>query len=96
MTATDNDTAKPTFETRQAKRGYILAYRLADLMGKHHSTIYRWIGQQKIKAEKIEERQWVHLLSVRDYLGETAFKTYGLDKVHARMKNEGIAAGVTP
>lgn len=82
---------KITFEQRQAKRGYILAYRLADLMGKHHSTIYRWISAGKISAERIEGRQWVRLLSVRDCIGETAYKLYKLDKVYEHMKNHGIA-----
>lgn len=76
-------------EQRQAKRGYILAVRLAVLTGKHHSTIYRWIKHNKIVAEKIEDRQFVRMLSVRDFIGEQAFKLYKLDKVHERMKSEG-------
>lgn len=77
---------KLTFEQKQWKRGYILAAPLARRLDRHHSTIYRWIAQEKIAAEKIGDFQWVYLPSVRDHLGETAFKLHNLDKLLERMR----------
>lgn len=80
-----------TFPQKQAKRGYILAFRLSQLLRKHHSTIYRWSQLGKVDSERVGDQHWIKLESVRTHLGEDAFKTYKLDKMLARMK-EGNAA----
>lgn len=77
---------KRSFEARQAKRGYILAMHLANEMGLHHSTIYRWIQKKKITAEHIGNRRWVRIASLRTYLGDHAFKLYKLDELIRRLK----------
>ena len=79
-----------TFEEKQWKRGYILAAALARKIGRHHSTIYRWIAQAKIRAERVGDFQWVYLPSVREHLGDTAFKLHNLDKLLARAVQKGI------
>ena len=76
---------KLTFDVKQSRRGYIGAAVLARHMGKHHSTIYRWIYAYKIKAERVGDFQWVYVPSLEKHLGEAAFRTYGLDKLYARM-----------
>lgn len=75
-----------TFDQKQAKRGYIGASTLARKLGKHHSTIYRWIANGKITAEKIGDFQWVYLPSVEKHLGTTAFKLHNLHTLLAKMK----------
>ena len=86
--AKKNGRPKLSFEDKQARRGYIGAADLARRLDKHHSTIYRWIGAKKVKAEKVGDFQWVYLPSVESHLGGTAYRLYGLDKLHARMRGE--------
>lgn len=76
-----------TFEEKQWRRGYLGAAVLARKLDRHHSTIYRWISQGKVFAEKIGDFQWVYLPSVRVHLGETAFKLHNLDKLLERMRD---------
>ena len=77
-----------TFEDKQSRRGYIGAADLARKLGKHHSTIYRWIKAEKVHAEKVGDFQWVYLPSVQKHLGPAAFRTYGLDKALKRMQGK--------
>lgn len=77
-----------TIDEKLARRGYIGASVLARRLQKHHSTIYRWIQAEKVKAEKVGDFQFVYLPSVEQHLGPTAFRLYGLDKVLKRMRGE--------
>lgn len=80
--------SKMSFEDKQARRGYIGAAELARCLEKHHSTIYRWIQAEKIRAEKVGDFQWVYLPSVEQHLGATAFRLYGLDRMLKRMRGD--------
>ena len=53
-------------------RGYMMVCEVAEKIGIHHITVYRWIHDGKIRAKDFSGAYYVDWLSVMDYLGDVA------------------------
>ena len=63
---------------RLKAKGYVPASGIAEKLGKHVTTIYRWIDAGVIDGIRVGKLRYVSLQSLFDYLGEEAVETFEL------------------
>ena len=61
-----------------AAKGYVPASDIAGKLGKHVTTIYRWIDAGTIDGIRVGKLRYVSLRSVFNYLGDETVETLEL------------------
>ena len=68
-----------------ASKGYLTVSEVAAKIGKDQSTVLRWIGAKRIRAEKFGSTYYVALDSVVAHIGPRMAELLGLI-THAKKK----------
>lgn len=54
------------------EKGFLLCTEVADLVGIHKATVYRWVRDGRVRAKDFSGAYYVEWASVLEHLGEVA------------------------